>query len=368
MAAVRSRPARGQYMPNKIRLITLTVFAVLALFLAACSGAKGSLDNGEDSADDGGQTSAPTKAADASGDDSDNSSDDGSSGSDDSSSDNDSSGDDVFGDFGANDLFASDGLAVLEASAEQYNQEITSMEATLDMHMQGGGADVSVSADLALRSPDAMYMSMQMDGDDGSGIDISQFGSMDMLVRDETVYMKSPLFGPQWIEMSFADMGSDAFDIETMLNDASAFEYSDFVDDVDGIEFVGEENIDGHATLHYRVSMDAADAMATLQGSLDSSGTGVTDSYADVSGPISVDIWLGKSDFLPYLMTMNADVTSPTEGSMSLDMTMKVTGYNTDVNIPDAPTDTISMEELFGNLFGDLNDDSGFGDFTGPGS
>jgi hypothetical protein len=207
-----------------------------------------------------------------------------------------------------------------------------------------------------------MYMSLEMDGDDGSGIDIGEFGNVELIVRDGAFYMKTPLFGPQWIEMSFEDLGADAVEIENMLNDGSSFDYQEFVDEIEGIEFVGEQTVDGRQMLHYQVSVDASTALESFEGTLDSSSTGGSsfDSFSDLSGPVSMDVWIGKSDFLPYIITMDADVTSPSTGDVTMDMTMNITGYNTDVYIPEAPADAISFEDLFGDLFGDLFEEGGF--------
>jgi hypothetical protein len=39
---------------------------------------------------------------------------------------------------------------------------------------------------------------------------------------------------------------------------------------------------------------------------------------------------------------------------MSLQMTMQITGYNTEVDIPAVPEDAVPIEDVFGDMFGGL--------------
>jgi hypothetical protein len=222
------------------------------------------------------------------------------------------------------------------------------------MEMSGAGASFSMDADFAFQLPGAMYMSMRMSGDDGSGIDLGELGSIDMLVRDDTLYMKTILFGDDWVAAPLDGMGAESALFEDMLSEASAFDYRHLVESLEGVEFAGEETVDGREMLHYTLTLDAADAVSALAGALDSSGSEVTETLDGVSGPISIGLWLGKSDFLPYLMEMDMDVTSASEGSMSLQMTMQITGYNTEVDIPAVPEDAVPIEDVFGDMFGGL--------------
>ncbi len=302
-------------MIRLMRLLPLTLLVLTALALVACSGASGS-----DSA----------------------------------------SGDPSAGD----DLFVSNGAQVLSASAERFEQEIASLEGGLEMTVAADGMDFGVDADFAFEAPDKMYMAMTMSGDDGSGFSLSDFGTTELLVRDGVYYFSMPLFGG-WVSMSLDSMGltgADLQEFEDMLSTDVAFDYQALVDAFGGVEFAGEEEVDGRDMLHYSVSAELADTLAALSGTFDSAAGGVDQlPVGEVSGPITMDIWIGADDYLPYLMTMDVSLSTSEDGDLSLDMTMHIDAYNGDVTIPDAPDDATSFADLFGGEDGD--DPFGFGDF-----
>jgi hypothetical protein len=302
-------------MLGSMKLLPLTLLVLAALALAACGGAQGSDDSGGVPAVD-------------------------------------------------DDLFVSNGVQVLSASAERFEQEITSLEGGLEMTVVADGMDLGVDADFAFKAPDKMHMVMTMSGGDGTGLDLGDLGTTEFLVRDGTYYFTMPLFGG-WMSMSLDDAGltgDDLDEIQDMLSTGSAFDYRALVDAFGGVDFVGEEEVDGRDMLHYSVSADLADAMAALSGALDSTSGGVDQlAMDDVAGPIAMDIWIGADDYLPYLVTMDIDLSTPEEGDFSIEMTMHIDAYNADVTIPDAPSDAVSFGDMFGGEDGD--DFFGFGDF-----
>ncbi len=79
-----------------------------------------------------------------------------------------------------------------------------------------------------------------------------------------------------------------------------------------------------------------------------------------MTGPIVMDIWIGADDYLPYLVTMDIGLSTPEEGDLSMDMTVRIDAYNGDVTIRDAPSDAVSFSDMFGGEDGD--DPFGFGD------
>lgn len=306
-------------MLRPMRLLSVTLPVLAALVLAACSGASGSGDTG---------------GAPAAGD----------------------------------ELFVSNGLEVLSASAERFEEEITSMEGSLEISVVADGMDFGLDADFAFDAPDAMYMAMTMSGDDGSGYDVGVLGTMELLIRDDVYYFSMPLFGG-WVSMSLDSMGLSGTELDEMkgmLAGSAAFDYQALVDAFGDVEFVGEEAVGGRDMLHYSVSTDLEEAIAALSAAFDSAGGGVDQYTVDgVGGPITMDIWVGADDYLPYLMTMDFELTAPGEAAFSMDMTMRVDAYNSDVSIPDAPDDALSFDNVFGGE-GDAPFD--LGDLFGAGS
>jgi hypothetical protein len=334
-------------MLARFRLLALLLLAFAALTFAACGGTSAKDDPGDEAA------ASDDAAGDEGGDAADG--DDDSDSADDGSEDGGSNG----GQAGNDDLVAANGTAVLGASAEAFSEEITSMEGHLEMVMSGGGMNMTIDAGFAFLAPDKAYMSMAMAGDDGSGMDLGDLGTMEVLIRDDTFYMNIAFFGG-WVYFPIDELGlteADLADIEEMLSLDSTFDYQALVDAFGDVEFVGEEQVDGRDLLHYSVSVDFADLVGAL-GALESTGEDGYDVPVDtVSGPIELDVWVGADDYLPYVMTINADMTAAGE-SVSLQMEMHVDAYNADVTIPEAPDDAVSLEELFGGL-DDGSDDSG---------
>ncbi|HEY5626117.1 MAG TPA: hypothetical protein VIT93_06485 [Dehalococcoidia bacterium] len=301
-----------------MKLLPLALFTLIALALVACSGADGS--------------------------------------------------DSTTRDLSADGLFVSNGVEVLSASADRFEQEINSLDGSLEMAIVADGMDLGVDADFAFEAPDKMHMALTMSGDDGTGVDLGDFGTTELLVRDGTYYFTMPLFGG-WMSLSLDDAGltgTDLGEIEDLLSTSSAFDYQALVDAFGGVDFVGEEEVDGRNMLYYSVSTELADALGALSGAYDSTSGG-TDLFPvdDVTGPIEMDIWIGTDDYLPYLVTMDISLSTPEDGDLSLDMTMRIDAYNGDVTIPDAPSDAASFGDLFGGEGGE--DPFGFGDlFEGP--
>lgn len=307
-------------MLRSMRFLFLTLLVLAALALVACSGADGS----------------------------------------DSTSGDPSAGD---------DLYVSNGTDVLAASADRFEQDITSLEGGLEMTVAADGMDFGIDADFAFEAPDQMHMKMTMSGDDGAGGDLGDLGTTEFLILDGTYYFLMPFFGG-WMSLSLDDVGlsgADLGEMQDLLSTDAAFDYQGLVDAFGGVEFAGEEEVDGRDMLHYSVSADLADALAAISGAFDSAteGTGMPP-LGDVSGPIAMDIWIGADDYLPYLITMDIGLSSPEDGNLSIDMTMHIDAYNGDVTIPDAPSDAISFSDMFGGEDGD--GPFGFGDLFDAGS
>jgi hypothetical protein len=212
--------------------------------------------------------------------------------------------------------------------------------------------DVSMDADFAFRSPDGAYISMEISGDNGMGGDLGDVGTLEMLIRDGNFYMNFALFGG-WVYYPIDEMGLTGEDFEEFADLSSldaAFDYDALVEAFGEVEFVGEENIDGRDLLHYAVSVDLEDVVDSL-GAIDSGGS-FSDLPTEASlTPLAMDIWVGADDLLPYQLTMDVSGSVTGQGAFSMDMTIYIDAYNTDVTIPPAPADAVSMEELFGEGF-----------------
>jgi hypothetical protein len=327
-------------MLGTMRLFPLILLVFAALTFAACGGSEAS---------DAPAASEP--AAGDAGDDSGDSEDDAGSG--DASDDDDSGGAAPI----ADDLYVSNGVQVLGASAEAFTAEINSMEGHMEMVMSGNGMDVTMDGEFAFQSPAGAYISMEMSGDDGMGGDLSDFGTLEMLIRDGNFYMNFALFGG-WVYFPVDEMGLTGEDFEEFADLSSldaAFDYDALVEAFGDVEYVGEENVGGRALLHYAVDVSLDDAVGAL-GAIDSGGS-FSDLPTDAQlGPLAMDIWVGADDLLPYQLTMDMSGEVAGQGAFTMDLSMYIDGYNTDVTIPPAPADAVSMEELFSDSFIDVDE------------
>lgn len=247
--------------------------------------------------------------------------------------------------------FVLNGTEALGRSAQSFSEDVQSVSGTFEFTFGAGEEAMSGNADFAFKAPDSMHMTMSFDsaGGEASLIDLGELGQFEMIMRDGVVYMNIPLLGG-WFKISPEDFGEDSTSIEDLLSQGSVFDYSGFLGDINGdVDFVGEEQVNGHATNHYHFSgtiQDLIDSFASaLASSGDESGFGDLLTGADLEGTIDVDIWVGTDDQLPYMMLMSGNV-----GDFVMSMKGTFDDYNEDVDIPEAPDDAQSLEELFGDL------------------
>jgi hypothetical protein len=303
-------------MFKKLHFITLTLAVFAALLFAACGGSS--------SDGDGPGTSPPAR-------------------------------DDSASDAGADDeLFVSDGTSILNQSADRFGTDNVSSaqgEVTFDFTM--GTTDVAGSATFAYEAPDKMHMTMAFEGgDQQSVIDLGELGNIEMLVRDGMFYMNIPFLGG-WFVMDPAEMGADAASIQDLMSNGSLIDYTGFIEGLGGaVEYIGEEDVNGTATAHYRVTGTLASLVDSFSDALSSTGdSGVSQQIlnSQLDGPIEIDLWVGKADLLPYKMAAAAELQTP-EGPFALSLEGEFSNYNEPVDIPEAPANAISFSEMFGDL------------------
>jgi hypothetical protein len=89
------------------------------------------------------------------------------------------------------DLLISNPSAALGQSAEVFADQVDSMQGTFVFSISGGGFDAGISGDFAYRSPDSVYMTMNMSasGDDA----LALLGNMnfEILMLGDKLYMNT---------------------------------------------------------------------------------------------------------------------------------------------------------------------------------
>jgi hypothetical protein len=185
-------------------------------------------------------------------------------------------------------------------------------------------------------------------------IDLSELGTFEVLARDGKIYINMAILGG-WIALTPEDLGGDYAGLQELLAQGALIDYSGLVEQLAAggqIEHVGQEEIDGTNTVHYRVTGDLQSLIGAFSGALSATGD---NAFAEqilgstLSGPVTIDLWLGTEDLLPYKMAASAEMAAG-EGAMTLSLTANLGSYNESVTIPDAPAEAKTFAEFFGDL------------------
>lgn len=316
-------------MVSKMRFLPLVLVALLALVLAACGGGGSDDDSSGDSSQD-------------------------------VTTDDGNSRDSVSGDNGSDAEevdYVADAQAVLAQSAQKFEADsVTSAQGDVTFDFSMGTMAINGTADFRFQSPAGMYMTMGFEGGDSQSlIDFSQLGRFEVLVRDGAAYMNIPILGG-WMVLTAEDMqafGGDS--VTSLLDNGSLFDYSGFVENgaINGIEFVGTEDVNGTSTLHYAVSGTLADLIASFSDALGATGSNALSDQvlaSDVNGPVTMDVWIGADDYLPYKVTAAGNITGPDGSALVMNVGATFHGYNEPVTIPDAPADAQPFSAVLGAL------------------
>jgi outer membrane lipoprotein-sorting protein len=254
-------------------------------------------------------------------------------------------------------------LSAVEAlgrSAEDFQDEVESLRGEMAMDMSMGDMSFGLNGDFAFKAPDQMHMQMEFTGGDGQLIDMSQFGSFEILMRDDRLYMYMPFFGG-WVVATLDELGVDAQQYQEMVNNHSPFDYADLVESFgDGarVNDLGEEEMNGKSYRHYRIESDIASLLDALSGAFgeELSGDGALP-VDGVSGTIVADVWLDSETLLPYKLTAEGSFTGeatssePALGEMTFTLTIIVAEYNGYVTLPEPPADAKPFAELGAEMF-----------------
>ncbi|HTO01982.1 MAG TPA: LppX_LprAFG lipoprotein [Microthrixaceae bacterium] len=181
-----------------------------------------------------------------------------------------------------------------------------------------------------------------------STIKSGEIGEMTMLLIDGAFYYQFPGLpdGKEWVKMDSADAMSElGIDPSAMAEqNSNALAMLDNLSD--DVKIVGEEEIEGMKTVHYRYSFDVG---AMMQGALDSGALeGDAAEAAEMFGGESdMDVWVGEDGLIrrvAYELKMGEGAPGM-PGSISYEMTFSDFGAPLDVTAPD-PSKTIAMSEL----------------------
>ncbi len=243
----------------------------------------------------------------------------------------------------------------LGRSASDFDEDVQSLQGEMQMQMAMAGMEFGLNGDFAFQSPDQAHMKMAFTGGDDSVFDLSQFGTIEVLVDGDMIYMNMPFLGG-WVKGSLSELGVDAAQFEKLLENQSPFDYSALIEGFSGdIQDLGVEEVDGGSYRHYRIDSDFATLMSSLSGALGEDSGVPTDAF---SGPIVMDIWLDTETLLPHKVTAEGSfdtgeaITDAVVGDMTFSFTIVINQYNGNVTFPEPPADAKSINELEDSLGG----------------
>jgi hypothetical protein len=247
------------------------------------------------------------------------------------------------------------------------------VEVVMDMTMMGDSFEITATGAIDAAA-EQMRMEMDMGAlfdqlaeSTGEAVPPGLAGPMEMVADGSTLYMRAPMFSMMgvdgWISMSPEDLGTTA---EGLGLGAGAYDFTQTLESLRGVdgepEVVGQEEVRGVETTHYRATMDLAQALEEapaeqreqLEAAFEQLGGGKD--LGDVDVP--VDVWIDADD-LPRRMRMDMGSLFAAAGMAGGEATMTMDlfdyGEPADIQVP-SPGEVTPIDEAFGAL-----DGAGFG-------
>lgn len=178
-------------------------------------------------------------------------------------------------------------------------------------------------------------------GDDGMEMKASSTGAqaMEIILVDQVMYMKAPAMGTgdQYLEIDLSDPDS----LFGMLGKATDPEIMfEAMETPERLELLGEEEVDGVATHHYRITIDPADYFEAM---------GFPEAMKEfMPKEMVTEMWV-DGDNLPRKFAQTIETPSPTGGKPVPSTTEGTyTDFGTDVDIEAPPADQISQQGVPG--------------------
>ncbi len=264
---------------------------------------------------------------------------------------------------------------VLGAAGER-TADITSGRYTLTIELSGDvPADVAqevspLTAEIEFSGDDMSFV-MDLSAIAGFDDEVTElFGddlSMEMVASGDALYMKgffAALFGGDadgWISFP-----ADSADVTPADTDAmTADTWFAMLEGVgDGVEVVGDEELDGVTTTHYTASVTLEELVAA-----DPSSASQFDLEGLEGGDIMMDVWVDGDGFVRRA-AFRVDYLGPETDGMSMTVTIDMRDLNEDIEI-DVPSEdevtVLTEEDLLAALFGGLAGGAAGGDTGGLG-
>lgn len=230
--------------------------------------------------------------------------------------------------------------AVRDAATRSAEQDSVSME--LVMTMDGETASTIRTQGTA----DGTRARIQMEA--------GPIGTMEILLVDEAYYYAIPGLpdGKQWMRMGFDELEQmSGMDMDAAMGQDPSQAFQTLSSVSDDVQVIGEEDVAGIPTTHYRFS---ADVQALMQNAIDSGvlSREAAESSGLLEGGTEMDVWIdadGLARRMVYELAIDQSVAGPgAPGTIGYDFTFTGYGEPVDVTAP-APDTVVSMDEMMGS-------------------
>ena len=218
-------------------------------------------------------------------------------------------------------------ISPTEALAESGREfaEVFSFQNRIKSTSAGGGFTLSLEGTAAYAEDELKYMSMSMKVEGGGTT-----SNVETLLLPPDYYMKTP--DGQWYVLSPWHQGTRPEEVPDMSFDEEFLDYEQIVGDLEGVEQLADETIDGRTYMRFSADMAFSDMDAE------------SEIFGDANGVFHVDLWVDSETKLPERMSVSSEM-SVAGSEVTTEMTIWFV-YNETIFVPMAPKDTRPWRDL----------------------
>jgi outer membrane lipoprotein-sorting protein len=209
---------------------------------------------------------------------------------------------------------------------------------------EDGGRATMRSTVTSPSQPEPLEISGQMsfDADERSrGVlkflnpDTSQPAEMEMVSDGATVYMRSSMFGREWMSLDLASAAG--LDRDTLLpSEGDAKGELELLEETGNVRKLGKEDVNGVPTTHYRGTVSASENADRLREE------GADEDFAswieEEDSAIRVEAWIDAEELVRRMRIVQETPGDDSEGPTTMDMRMDFFDFGIDpeIDVPDS--------------------------------
>jgi hypothetical protein len=261
---------------------------------------------------------------------------------------------------------APDPIAEAAAATRKSDGAKVAMEVAFEGAGAPGGLNMKADGVADIRAGE---MQMELDMGDiskalpnnASNVDPAQLNAELRLV-DKVLYTRMGLLsqqlpkGKKWLKLDIEKLGQGlGIDVSQLSQYNDPTKMLNYLRESGDVDEVGEEDVRGVQTTHYRAKVDLAKATKKLQGAGAASGTGV-DQLVKFLGDskVPVDVWVGDDKLVRRMtMRLSPSGSGAAAANFSMRMNMDLFDYGTPVSVSAPPeSEVYDASELINSAAG----------------